>query len=137
MSWDQLPNDDLSFKPFKSYIICNIEYDLLLVDQKCIFQKSSIHSLALCWLLAGSLALLLRTPDLDKRMDKNLINLQKSLKEPGVVPSKSALDLGSKLFESLFSWDLPCDDKNIEKHENEKVGQEPLSMADKLSTLKK
>jgi hypothetical protein len=52
------------------------------------------------------------------------------------VPSKSALDLGSKLFESLFSCDLPSDDNNIEKHDNEKVGQEPLNMADKLSTLK-
>jgi hypothetical protein len=74
---------------------------------------------------------------LDERMKKKLIKLQKSLKESGFVPSKSALDLGSKLFESLFSWDLPSDDNNIEKHENEKVGQEPLSRSDELSTLKK
>jgi hypothetical protein len=70
-------------------------------------------------------------------MDKNLINLQKSLKELGFMLSKSALDLGSNLFESLLSWDLPSDDNNKEKHENEKVGQEPFSMADELSTLKK
>jgi hypothetical protein len=70
-------------------------------------------------------------------MDKKLINIQNSLKELGFDPSKSTLDLGSKLFESFFSWDLPSDVNNIEKHENEKVGQEPLNMADELSTLKK
>jgi hypothetical protein len=35
---------------------------------------------------------------IDKIMDTNLINFPKSLKEPGFVPSKSALNLGSELF---------------------------------------
>jgi hypothetical protein len=40
---------------------------------------------------------------LDKRMDENFINLLNSLKEPRFVPSKCALNLGSKLLERLFS----------------------------------
>jgi hypothetical protein len=71
-------------------------------------------------------------------MDKKLINLLKSLKEPEFVPSKSALNLGSKLLERLFLWDLPSDDgneNNTENCKNEEVGQEPLSMADELSML--
>jgi hypothetical protein len=68
---------------------------------------------------------------LDKRMDKNLINLLKSLKEPGFVPSKSALNIDSRLH--LFSWDLPSNDYNIENRENGKDNQKPFSIADELS----
>jgi hypothetical protein len=70
---------------------------------------------------------------LDERLDTNLINLLKALKEPGFLPSKNALNLGSKLLERLFSWDLPSNDNNIENRENEKDGQEPLCMANELS----
>jgi hypothetical protein len=41
MSCDQLPSEDLSFKPFKSHLICKFEYELLLVNQKCIFYFQS------------------------------------------------------------------------------------------------
>jgi hypothetical protein len=54
---------------------------------------------------------------IDERMDKKLINLQKSLKELVFVPSKSALNLGSKLLEHLLSWIFPSDDNNIENRE--------------------
>jgi hypothetical protein len=39
---------------------------------------------------------------LDERNDRYLINLFRSLKEPGFVPSKQALNLASKLLERLF-----------------------------------
>jgi hypothetical protein len=61
LSCDQLPNEDLSFKPFKSHMTCNLENELLLVDQKCIFFfNHQFNFLALKFL-----ALLLRTPALN------------------------------------------------------------------------
>jgi hypothetical protein len=54
---------------------------------------------------------------LDERTDRNLINLFRSLKEPGFVPSKQALNLASKLLERLFKNDNDEDDQILESEE--------------------
>jgi hypothetical protein len=73
---------------------------------------------------------------LDERTDRNLINLYTSLKEPGFVPSKQALNLALKLLERLFKNDNDEDDQILESEE-ELDSNEPVSMADELSLLSK
>jgi hypothetical protein len=73
---------------------------------------------------------------LNERTDRNLINLFWSLKEPGFVPSKQALNLASKLLERLFKNDNDEDDQILESEE-EFDSNESVSMADELSLLLK